>query len=181
MKWVEYLQSFTFVIKHKSGVIKRVANALRRRRSLLIDMTFAVLGFNEMKELYDANPDFSKAWRECRAPNITDHISKYDEYFIQEGMFFKGIQLCIPRISMRLNLIKEKHSGGLVGHFGIDKAMSLLKEKYYWRQMYKDVQNFVKSCGVRQVQKGVSQNTGLYKPITIPKKPWTDISMNCLK
>ena len=92
-----------------------------------------------MKELYDVDPNFSEAWRECRAPNLTDHISKYDEYFIQEGMFFKGIQLCMPRSSMRLNLIKEKHSGGLAGHFEIDKTLSLLKEKYYWPQMYKDV------------------------------------------
>ena len=89
---------------------------------------------------------------------ISDHISKYDEYFIQEGMLFKGIQLCIPRSSMRLNLIKEKHSGGLAGHFGIDKTLILLKEKYYWPHMYKDVQKFVKSYGVCQVAKGVSQN-----------------------
>ena len=131
-----------------------------------------------MKELHDNDPDFSEAWRECRAPNLTDHISKYDEYFIQEGMLFKGIQLCIPRSSMRLNLIKEKHSGGLARHFGIDKTLSLLKEKYYWPQMYKDVQKFVKSCGVCQVEKGVSQNTGLYTPITVLEKPWTDIRMD---
>ena len=79
---------------------------------------------------------------------------------------------------MMLKLIKEKHSGGLARHFGIDKTLSLLKEKYYWPQMYKDVQKFVKSCGFFQVAKGVSQNTSLYTPITIPKKPWSDISMD---
>lgn len=36
----------------------------------------------------------------------------------------------------------------------------------------------MKSCGVCQVAKGVSQNTGLYTPIAIPKKPWIDISMD---
>ena len=54
-------------------------------------MKVEVLGFDEMKELYDVDPNFFEAWRECRAPNLTDHISKYDEYFIQEGMLFKGI------------------------------------------------------------------------------------------
>ena len=156
MKWVEYLQSFTFVTKHKSGVTNRFFDALSRRHSLLTKMNIEVPGFDEMKELYDVDPDFSEVWRECRAPNLTHHISKYDEYFIQEGMLFKGIHLCIPRSSMRLNLIKEKHSGGLAGHFGIDKTLSLLKEKYYWPQMYKDVQKFVKSCGVFQVAKGIS-------------------------
>src|SRR5271154_1284954 len=44
--------------------------------------------------------------------------------------------------------------------------------------MYKDVQKFVKSCGVCQVAKGVSQNTSLYTPITIPEKPWSDIGID---
>ena len=89
MKWVEYLHIFTFVIKHKSGVTNRVVDALSRRHSLLTEMKVEVLGFDEMKELYDVDPNFSKEWRECKAPNLTDHISKYDEYFIQEGMLFK--------------------------------------------------------------------------------------------
>ena len=102
-------------------------------------MKVEILGFDEMKEFYNVDLDFSKAWRECRAPNLRNHISMYDEYFIQKGMLFKDIQLCIPRCSIRLNLIKEKHSHGFTKHFTIDKTMSLLKEKYYWPQMYKDV------------------------------------------
>ena len=66
MKWVEYLQSFTLVIKHKSGVTNRAADALSIRCSLLIEMKVEV-GFDEMKELYDVESNFSKAWRECRA------------------------------------------------------------------------------------------------------------------
>ena len=42
--------------------------------------------------------------------------------------------------------------------------------------MYKVVHKFVKSCGFCQVAKGVSQNTGLYTPITVLEKPWSDIS-----
>ena len=91
MKWVEYLQNFTFVIKHKNGVTNKVAHALSRRHSLLTKMKVEVLDFDEMKESYDADPNFSMAWRECKAPNLTNHISKHDEYFIQECMLFKGI------------------------------------------------------------------------------------------
>ena len=81
MKWVEYLKSFTFVIRRKSGVTNRVVDALSRRRSLLTEMKVEVLGFDEMKELYDADTNFFEAWRECKAPkNLTYHISKYDEY-----------------------------------------------------------------------------------------------------
>ena len=52
-------------------------------------------------------------WKECRAPSLTKQPSNFDEYFIKEGLLFKGIQLCISKSSMRLNLIKEKHSGGV--------------------------------------------------------------------
>ena len=34
-KWVEYLQSFTFMLKHISGQANKVADALRRRSLLL--------------------------------------------------------------------------------------------------------------------------------------------------
>ena len=39
---------------------------------------------------------------------------------------------------MRVNLTKENHYGGLAGQFRIDKTLSLLNDKYYWPQMYKD-------------------------------------------
>ena len=40
-------------------------------------------------------------------------------------------KLRIPRSCMRENLIKEKHCGGLVGHFGRDKTIILVAENYY--------------------------------------------------
>ena len=54
-------------------------------------MKVEVFGFNEMMELYNIDPKFLEAWRDRREQNILDHMSKYDEYFIQEGMLFKGI------------------------------------------------------------------------------------------
>ena len=51
MKWVEYLQSFTFVIKHKSGVTNRVVDALSKRCFLLSKMKVEVLGFDEIKKV----------------------------------------------------------------------------------------------------------------------------------
>ena len=61
--------------------------------------------------------------------SILDQPSKWEDYFIQEGMLFKVIQFCIPRSSMRLNLIMEKHSGGLATHFGIDKRLKFVERE----------------------------------------------------
>ena len=40
---------------------------------------------------------------------------------------------------MRENLLKEKHSGGLAGHFGNDKTYAQLSNFYYWLGMRADV------------------------------------------
>ncbi|GLJ05054.1 hypothetical protein SUGI_0010190 [Cryptomeria japonica] len=79
---------------------------------------------------------------------------------------------------MRDSLIKEKHGGGLAGHFGIDKTMALVSEIYFWPPIHKNVRKFVQSCKICQVAKGSSQNVGLYKPLAVPKKPWEDFSMD---
>jgi hypothetical protein len=59
-----------------------------------------------------------------------------------------GNQLCIPKCSMRENLLKEKHSGGLVGHFGHDKTFSKLNDSYFWPRMRTDVNKFVDICRI---------------------------------
>ena len=82
--------------------------------------------FDSMKELYGDDADFKEAFEACENPAIRDK-TPWLEYTIQDGLLFKGNQLCIPKCSMRKNLIKEKHSGGLSGHFGHDKTMEQLK------------------------------------------------------
>jgi hypothetical protein len=97
---------------------------------------------------------------------------------IQEGLLFKGNQLCIPKFSMRDNLLKEKHSGGLAGHLGHDKTFAQLSNLYYWPGMRTKVIKFVKRYRICQRAKGKRQNTGLYQPFPIPERPWDAISMD---
>jgi hypothetical protein len=67
---------------------------------------------------------------------------------------FKGCHLCIPKCSMRENLLKEKYSGGIAGHFGNEKRFSQLKNSYYWLGMREDVNNFLNICNIFQYAKG---------------------------
>lgn len=39
VKWMKFLQAYTFVIKHKMGVLNQAVNALSRRYSLLATMS----------------------------------------------------------------------------------------------------------------------------------------------
>ena len=85
-----------------------------------------MVGFDELKNLYPKDPNFLEAWKVCKELVTLDRI-RWLDYMIHDGMLFKGSQLCIPRSSMRENLIKEKHSGGMARHFGQDKTIFIIK------------------------------------------------------
>jgi len=65
-KWVEYLQSFTFVLKHISGQANKVADALSRRVLLLQESSIQVMGFEHLKDLYQMDADFKEAFEACQ-------------------------------------------------------------------------------------------------------------------
>jgi hypothetical protein len=119
-KWVEYMQNFTFVIKHISGTMNKVTDALSRKCLLLQEFRVKTLGFENLKDMYAGDADFAEAYEVVKNLVLRDRSPQL-EYQIQDGLLFKGNQLCIPDCSMRENLVREKHSGGLAGHFGHKK------------------------------------------------------------
>jgi hypothetical protein len=127
--------------------------------------------------MYHSDLDFREAYEACENHVLIDKI-QWDEYLIQDGLLFIGCQLCIPRCSMRENLLKEKHSRGLAGHFGHEKTFSQLNSSYYWLGMISDVKRFINKCKICQYDKGKKQNTGLYHPFPIRERPWDAISMD---
>jgi len=61
-KWVEFLQDYTFVLKHKADVENKVADALSQHVMTLVTMSTEVIGFERLREKYDSCPDFGKIY-----------------------------------------------------------------------------------------------------------------------
>ena len=106
-----------------------------------------VLGFEHLKDIYLEYVDFKEAYEACQNLVFRDR-SPWIDFMLQEGLLFKSSRLCIPKCSMRENFLKEKHSGGLAGHFRNDKTYAQLSNFYYWPGMRADVQRFVEKCQI---------------------------------
>lgn len=76
------------MLKHRSGNLNKVVDALSRR-NLLTNVRVEVLLFDELKNLYEDDPNFAKKMKACREPIVVDQ-RKWLNYFIQEGILFSG-------------------------------------------------------------------------------------------
>ncbi|KAA3457133.1 Transposon Ty3-I Gag-Pol polyprotein [Gossypium australe] len=170
-KWIEYLESFSYVIKYKKGKEKVVADALPRRYTLLTTLDSKLLGFHYMKELYIGDDDFRNIYATCEN-------GSFKKFYRYEGFLFKENKLCVPQGSIRELLVLEVYSGGLLGHFGISKTLSTLQEHFYWPRMWKDVEWICGCCIACKRAKLKVQPHGLYTPLPVPDTPWTDVSMD---
>ena len=63
------------------------------------------MGVDALKGMYVEDGDFSKAYEVCTKLDDSFHSNFY-KFIVQDGFLFKGSQLCIPKCSMRKNVIK---------------------------------------------------------------------------
>lgn len=88
-------------------------------------------------------------------------------------------RLVIPNaLSWFPYLLAEFHSTPLGGHSSYYRTYRRLAEKLYWIGMKNKVQEYVKCCGVCQMQKYLAMSpAGLLQPLNVPDLIWEDISM----
>jgi hypothetical protein len=121
------MKTFTFVIKNISGTANKVVDALSIKCLILQEFRVNTLGFDNLKDMYMDDSDFRDAYEACENRVLRDR-SQWIEYLIHDGLLFKGNELCIPKSSMRENLLKEKHSGGLDGYFSHKKNVCIVEQ-----------------------------------------------------
>ncbi|KAK1581185.1 hypothetical protein Q3G72_003854 [Acer saccharum] len=170
-KWVEFIETFPYVIKYKKGKENVVADALSRKYVLLSTLDARLLGFDYIKELYVEDSDFGNVFNACEKV-------AFGKFYRHDGFLFRETKLCVPKSSLLELLVKEAHGGGLMGHFGIAKTLDILHEHFFWPHMKRDVERVCeKRITCRQAKSRVKPH-GLYTPLPIPSGPWIDISMD---
>ncbi|WVZ76013.1 LOW QUALITY PROTEIN: hypothetical protein U9M48_024018 [Paspalum notatum var. saurae] len=170
--WVEFIESFPYIIKHKNGKENVIADALSRRYTMLSQLDFKIFGLQTVKDQYANDADFKDALLHCM------HGTPWGQFHMQDGFLFRANKLCVPASSVRLLLLQEAHGGGLMGHFGVYKTHKVLAAHFFWPRMLRDVKRLVARCTTCQKAKSRLSNHGLYMPLPVPTSPWLDISMD---
>ena len=84
-KWVEFIEYFPYIIKHKKGKDNVIADALSRRYTLLSQLDCRIFGLESIKEQYALDPDFKDVLLNCREGHT------WNKFMINDGFLFRLI------------------------------------------------------------------------------------------
>lgn len=88
-------------------------------------------------------------------------------------------RLVIPT-SERVRIMETYHDSVFAGHCGTKKTYFKIAQRYYWKGMYQDVKNYVKTCISCQMRKGKPSHRQL-QPMTIDVgRPMELLSMDLM-
>ncbi|CAF1177889.1 unnamed protein product [Rotaria sordida] len=130
-----------------------------------------------IEELIQAqqNDDYSK--------NILNNIKKYKNYMIKDNLLMRRLNPPVPYVpqgDFRKTILQIYHDTAANGaHFGRDKTIHKIKQRYFWPSMYKDINNYIKSCiPCAQFNPRRQKNPGTLRPIKPPEGVWQLVSMD---
>ena len=117
----------------------------------------------------------------CEANPGMSGMSGTHPLWLQRGdlLYFDSV-LYIPHTeSLRLSIIKKHHDEPLAGHLATEKTFALIRAKYYWPDMRKQIQEYCNSCFVCQGARVIhGKQPGLLQPIPIPKRAWEVLTLD---
>ena len=98
-KWVEFIESFPYVIKHKKVKDNIIADALSRRYTLLSQLNFKIFGLETIKKQYVYDAEFKDVLQNCRDGRT------WNKFVFNDRFVFRANKLCIPDSSVCLLLL----------------------------------------------------------------------------
>lgn len=176
-RWQEFLAEFDFVWVHKPGLQNSVADALSRKVVQEFVNALTVVEAEYLDKIKEQSLN-DTVYQKLRM-HVQEGLVR--RYWIEDDLLYaKGSRLYVPSGGgLRRQIMHETHDTKWAGHPGIERMLALLSRSYYWPKMENDVEAYVKSCLVCQVDKLEKKSeAGLLQPLPIPDRPWQSVSMD---
>lgn len=138
-KWICEFMNYNFVVKHRNGVNMGHVDGLSR-----MPMVAAVDPTNidiQLIALQSVDPILSDL--KCKLENKSDN-----SFELSDGIIYKkgrdgDLKFYVPK-SMEVEVIRTIHEK--CGHFGITKTIDYLRKNYWFPDMRKFVEQYIRNC-----------------------------------
>jgi hypothetical protein len=99
-----------------------------------------------------------------------------------DGLLLHEERVYIPsEKAIHYELIQLHHDDPLAGHFGITRTIELLERKFYWKDLRKDVREYINACAICLESKAKHHRPyGELQPLPIPSRPGEEYSMDLI-
>ncbi len=87
-------------------------------------------------------------------------------------------RLFVPE-RFRSDVIRWGHCSNVACHPGVNRTRFLVKQRFWWSSMARDIRDFVLACSV--CARGKTSNRppeGLLQPLSVPSRPWSHIALD---
>ncbi|KAL0187931.1 hypothetical protein M9458_015030 [Cirrhinus mrigala] len=87
-------------------------------------------------------------------------------------------RLFVPE-GVRSDVIRWGHCSNVARHPGVNRTRFLVKQRFWWRSMARDIRDFVLACSA--CARGKTSNRppeGLLQPLSVPSRPWSHIALD---
>lgn len=173
-RWIACLQEFDFSVKHISGNLNSVADALSRNGCGNQDMEegekvweLAQELYGEVKLVVEKEAEYEDKIQMVYDYLASGQIDEASQMVKNKSRQFKvddqgrlwrhvgvggsrgGRWILVVKLQERLAILKEVHDGH--GHFGCQSTWARLYMNYWWNNAYQDIKEYISTCYECQV------------------------------
>ena len=180
-RWIERLSPFSIQMEHISGPDNHIADALSRTPEFY-QANAIVMGMEGKMTLNEAiakDEAYQQRAQEIRR-TCDSATSFWYGYSVKNGVIQRpGGVIEVPDIpEFKTVLLGENHDHLMAGHFGRDRTLDLLRRKWFWRGMAKDVEVYIQSCDkCKRVKASTGRSLPPLQPI-VSNRPWSMITLD---
>ncbi|CAB0038506.1 unnamed protein product [Trichogramma brassicae] len=154
-RWALEMQQWEFEIVHRRGKVHELPDALSRAYEANEEVCVAGVSDEsdeEQQRLVEDVTQNPQRWQNWRVEGGNLYHYRYDPLLDPITDCEKGWKLVVPP-AQRERVMRDAHDITSAGHLGIEKTFDRVKREYYWRGMYHDVHEYVRSCDTCQLYK----------------------------
>jgi transposase InsO family protein len=136
--------------------------------------------FDEPVALLDRILRENRESSSLQALRIQAQDDRETDFELEDGLLLYNGRLVVPQSGyVQTELIQEAHNQVSTAHPGRDKTYHLLRPRYYWPKMLRDIERFVRNCQpCRRAHVPRDKTPGFLHPLPIPEHPWQHVTMD---